>query len=174
VVPAQELGEHLLTQHGLRSLIQEPIVCEMQALPVIQTWKELKPLPDNLAPLYCLPPPKPGFCCPRCTSRKCSNFKNLRAHLDKAHQIYHNQAITAAGTACYMQRWMQSLGNKVAMVRKAGSDDGDSEALALARMEAEEETAHTKVALVALRPASSLEAPHRCDRCFAQRRSLYL
>ena len=103
-IPSQELSRHLRDQHRQKKNIRDPIIQEMQSLPVVQTLKELLPLPDDQPPLSFLPRPVPGHYCPRCVLYKATNFKNVRAHLNTEHKIFSCPSITATSTACFLQR----------------------------------------------------------------------
>ncbi|KAH6689940.1 hypothetical protein BKA61DRAFT_742747 [Leptodontidium sp. MPI-SDFR-AT-0119] len=159
-IPSQELRRHLQVHHSQKKPIREPIVLEMQSLPVAQTLKELPPQPDNQPPLSFLPRPVPGHYCPRCVFYKATNFKNVRAHLNTEHKIFSDPSITATSTACFLQRWIQSPRGKWWKVKadavpiKCHSIDGNGnfdvlectteanptdEELAMMKMEVEEE-----------------------------------
>ncbi|PVH68979.1 hypothetical protein DL98DRAFT_189649 [Cadophora sp. DSE1049] len=106
-VPAQKLRSHLIHSHQQKANNWKPIVTEMQLHPALQTYDDIRPLPDGSLPFAYLPAPASGYQCAQCLSFKTINRGALRSHLNAEHQIY-NSDLLVTGIACYLQRRVQT------------------------------------------------------------------
>ena len=104
---AQKLRSHLIHSHQQKASNWKPIVTEMQLHPTLQTYDDIRPLPDGSLLFAYLPAPSPWI-----SVRSMSLLQNNKlgcswSHLNAQHQLY-NSDLSVTSIACHLQRWVQT------------------------------------------------------------------